>query len=72
MLYNPYTKEVFFCYGGTYKNGIHKYFANYHPLDDKQTFNFGYITKPSKAFTLFTEFKGNMDGYSNTTAGFRF
>jgi hypothetical protein len=60
MLYAPHTKEVFFCYGGTYKNGIHKFFANYHPLAEKETLNIGYITKPSKHLTLFSEFKGNM------------
>jgi hypothetical protein len=71
MFYFPQNKEVAFCYGGIYTDGIHSYFAQYHPLARKETLNFGYVGKPSKRLTLFTELKGSMEGFSDTTAGFR-
>ena len=71
MFYVPHTKEVHFCYGGIYTDGIHQYFGQYHPLARKETLNFGYVGKPSKRLTLFTELKGSMEGFSDTTAGFR-
>jgi hypothetical protein len=71
MFYFPQNKEVAFCYGGIYTDGIHSYFAQYHPLARKETMNFGYVGKPSKRLTLFTELKGSMEGFSDTTAGFR-
>jgi hypothetical protein len=40
-------------------------------LARKETLNFGYVGKPSKRLTLFTELKGSMEGFSDTTAGFR-
>jgi hypothetical protein len=71
MFYVPQNKEVHFCYGGVYTDGMHQYFAQYHPLARKETLNFGYVGKPSKRLTLFTELKGSMEGFSDTTAGFR-
>jgi hypothetical protein len=71
MFYVPQNKEVHFCYGGIYTDGMHQYFAQYHPLARKETLNFGYVGKPSKRLTLFTELKGSMEGFSDTTAGFR-
>lgn len=37
----------------------------------KETITFGYVGKPSKRLTLFTELKGSLDGFSDTLAGFR-
>ena len=37
----------------------------------KETMTFGYVGRPSKRLTLFTELKGSMDGFSDTLAGFR-
>ena len=37
----------------------------------QETLNFGYVGKASKRLTLFTELKGSLEGFSDTTAGFR-
>lgn len=71
MFYVPHTKEVHFCYGGTYARDMHQFFAQYHPLARKETLTFGYVGRPSKRLTLFTELKGSAEGFSDTTVGFR-
>lgn len=71
MFYVPHTKDVFFCYGGTYSHDIHQFLAQYHPLARKETLTFGYVGRPSKRLTLFTELKGSGEGFSDTTFGFR-
>lgn len=71
MFYVPHTKEVHFCYGGTWAHEMHQFFAQYHPLARKETLTFGYVGRPSKRLTLFTELKGSAEGFSDTTVGFR-
>lgn len=71
MFYVPQTKEVHFCYGGTFAHDMHQFFAQYHPLARKETLSFGYVGRPSKRLTLFTELKGSTEGFSDTTVGFR-
>lgn len=71
MVYAPHTRDVMFCYAGTYTHDIHQYFAQYFPLAKKETLTFGYVGRPSKRLTLFTELKGSGEGFSETTAGFR-
>jgi len=41
------------------------------PLARKETLSFGYVGKPSRRLTLFSELKGSMEGFSDTTLGFR-
>jgi hypothetical protein len=45
--------------------------AQYHPLARKETVTVGYVGRPSKRLTLFTELKGSGEGFSDTTFGFR-
>lgn len=71
MFYVPMQREVAFCYGATYAKEIHQYFFQYHPLARKETLTVGYVGRPSKRLTLFTELKGSGEGFSETTAGFR-
>ena len=72
MFYMPHTKDITFCYGGTYSHDIHQFFAQYNPLARKETLTFGYVGRPSKRLTLFTELKGRTEGgFSDTTVGFR-
>jgi hypothetical protein len=71
MFYIPSQKECHFCYGGTYAREMHQFFAQYHPLARKETLSFGYVGRPSKRLTLFTELKGSTEGFSDTTVGFR-
>jgi hypothetical protein len=71
MVYAPHTRDVMFCYAGMYTHDIHQYFAQYFPLAKKETLTFGYVGRPSKRLTLFTELKGSGEGFSETTAGFR-
>lgn len=37
----------------------------------KETLSFGYVGRPSRRLTLFTELKGSLDGFSDTLLGFR-
>lgn len=72
MYYIPHTKEVHFCYGASYQHDIHQFFAQYMPIARKETMSVGYVGRPSKRLTLFTELKGSLDaGFSDTIAGFR-
>lgn len=41
------------------------------PIARKETLSFGYVGRPSKRLTLFTELKGSMEGFSDTLVGFR-
>ena len=41
------------------------------PLARKETLSFGYVGKPSRRLTLFSELKGSTEGFSDTTLGFR-
>ena len=50
---------------------MHQYFLQYHPLARKETVTIGYVGRPSKRLSLFTELKGSGDGFSETAAGFR-
>jgi hypothetical protein len=71
MFYIPQKKEAAFCYGATYAKDMHQFFAQYHPLARKETMTVGYVGRPSKRLTLFTELKGSSEGFSDTTVGFR-
>lgn len=37
----------------------------------KETMSLGYVGKPSRRLTLFSELKGSLDGFSDTILGFR-
>jgi hypothetical protein len=37
----------------------------------KETLSIGYVGRPSRRLTLFSELKGSMEGFSDTTLGFR-
>ena len=50
---------------------LHEFYAQYFPLARKETLSFGYVGRPSKRLTLFTELKGSPDGFSDTVLGFR-
>ena len=41
------------------------------PVARKETLSFGYVGRPSKRLTLFTELKGSLDGFSDTVLGAR-
>jgi hypothetical protein len=41
------------------------------PIARKETINIGYIGKPSKRLTLFSELKGSLESFSDTLVGFR-
>jgi hypothetical protein len=41
------------------------------PLARKETISLGYVGKPSKRLTLFTELKGSLESFSDTIFGFR-
>ena len=41
------------------------------PLARKETISLGYVGKPSKRLTLFTELKGSFESFSDTIFGFR-
>ena len=41
------------------------------PIARKETLSFGYVGRPSRRLSLFTELKGSPDGFSDTTLGFR-
>jgi Eukaryotic porin len=71
MFYVPQQNQVHFCYGLTFAHDMHQFFAQYHPLARKETLTVGYVGRPSKRLTLFTELKGSGEGFSDTTAGFR-
>ena len=60
-----------FCYGANYNHDIHSFYAQYLPIARKETLSFGYVGRPSRRLTLFTELKGSMEGFSDTTLGFR-
>ena len=60
-----------FCYAANYNQDIQSFYAQYFPLARKETLSFGYVGKPSKRLTLFTELKGSPDGFSDTVLGFR-
>ncbi len=71
MYYIPHTKDIHFCYAGNYSKDEHNFYGSYMPIARKETISFGYIGKPSKRLTLFTELKGSMEGFSDTVLGFR-
>ena len=58
-------------YAAMYSRDIHQYFFMYNPFARKETLNIGYVGRPSKRLTLFTELKGSGEGFSETLAGFR-
>lgn len=60
-----------FCYGGNYTHENHQFFAQYIPIARKETLSLGYVGRPSKRLTLFSELKGSFDGFSDTALGFR-
>lgn len=37
----------------------------------KESLSLGYVGKPSRRLTLFSELKGNLEGFSDTLLGFR-
>ena len=37
----------------------------------KETLLFGYVGRPSRRLTLFSELKGSLEGFSDTLLGFR-
>ena len=41
------------------------------PIARKETLSLGYVGRPSKRLTLFTELKGSLEGFSDTMVGFR-
>lgn len=67
----PVQKEVHFCYGLNFNHDIHSFFAQYIPMARKETISLGYVGKPSRRLTLFSELKGSLDGFSDTLLGFR-
>ena len=71
MFYIPHTKDIHFCYAGNYQRDAHNFYASYMPIARKETISLGYIGKPSKRLTLFTELKGSFEGFSDTVLGFR-
>mmetsp|Transcript_37005 Transcript_37005/g.27355 ORF Transcript_37005/g.27355 Transcript_37005/m.27355 type:complete len:278 (+) Transcript_37005:237-1070(+) len=71
MFYIPQQREVFFCYGSTFNYDIHSFFAQYLPIARKETISLGYIGRPSKRLTMFSELKGSLEGFSDTLVGFR-
>ena len=60
-----------FNYGGKYTTGDHTFVAQYMPIAKNETLNFGYITKPTKRLTLFSELKTSLEGGGETLMGFR-
>ena len=60
-----------FCYGANYNHDIHSFYAQYIPMARKETMSVGYVGRPSRRLTLFSELKGSLDGFSDTVLGFR-
>lgn len=71
----PHLGKCDFGYAGYYQIGSkleHQFAASYSPMQQKDTINISYITKPSKRLQLFAELKGKEDGSSSESqAGFR-
>lgn len=60
-----------FCYGANFNHDIHSFYAQYIPMARKETMSVGYVGRPSRRLTLFSELKGSLDGFSDTVLGFR-
>jgi hypothetical protein len=41
------------------------------PMARKETISLGYVGRPSRRLTLFSELKGSLEGFSDTLLGFR-
>ena len=61
-----------FTYAAKYQKDTNTFFAQYHPLAPKDTVTLGYITKPGRHATFFGELRTGLQGFSETTIGFKF
>jgi hypothetical protein len=68
----PQVGECSFGYCGFYRCGSkneHEFAASYQPMNQRETLNFSFLTKPSMRLQLFTELKGKLDKSSSELIG---